>query len=110
VETSLQFIRHVPPALKAKLIAEAEERGSNMNDVAVRALSKRYKVKVEGQPQTRKTTPNPEGTDMMLRIPVGLHRAIRVAAAETGRSAPREILVSLCKHYDVLLDAARVAA
>jgi plasmid stability protein len=47
---------------------------------------------------------------MMLRIPVGLHRAIRVAAAETGRSAPREILVSLCKHYDVLLDAARVAA
>ncbi len=98
-DRSLQFLRNVPPALKAGLANEALTRGSNMNSVAVGILATAYDVEVEAE-EPRKTTPSPDGTDMMLRLAsTELRVALRLAAAMHDWSVPREVVWTLCLHY-----------
>ena len=98
-DRSLQFLRNVPPALKKRLANEALKRESNMNAVAVGILSAAYGVEVEVS-ALRKTTPSPNGTDMMLRIASSELRAkLRHAAAEHDWSVPKEVVFTLCAHY-----------
>lgn len=111
------YIRHVSPELKRRLIADADEQASNMNDVCTSILAGRYEVDV-ARDATRKTAPSPSVNDViMLRLPSGLRRALEYAAVATGRSASREAHYALCQHYGLSLpplpgrnDPARVVA
>ena len=94
---------HAPPELKSKLVEEAEEDKSNMNEVARRILSRHYGIPF--MPNGRRTNASPDGFELNLRLPLELDRSIRIAAAAAGRSTKREILFTLCAHYGLRLPA-----
>lgn len=107
MKTTQQYLRHMPPGLKAALIADADAQGSNMNTVAVKILADRYKVKI-GELSDRKTTSDPDGDQWAIRLPDKLHTAIQIAAVrnkgKTVRNGPAgEVLGALCDHYGIEL-------
>ena len=92
---------HAPPELKAKLVEEAEEDGSNMNEIARRILSNAYGVPFI--PNGRRTNASPEGFELNLRLPGPLDDRVRAGAYANRRTTKREILFTLCAHYGLRL-------
>lgn len=89
-----------PPALRKKLVKEAEKAGTNLHDVAVGILAAHYKVPFE--PSGRHTTPAPDAEELNLRVSGPLWRAISARAVSTRQ---QEALKVLCTHYDLAMPA-----
>ncbi len=81
------------------LVALARDRGSNLTSVTLEILARRYGVPFE--PSGRKTTPDPDGEEINLSIPLPLMQAIgAVANVRPGRpSIQNEIRRALCAEF-----------
>lgn len=90
----------VPPELRPRLVADAEEHDSNLTELVIVILAKRFKVPFEAT--GRKTAPSKNGEELNLRLPMALYKAIAVAAAGQ-HSVQREILAALCANYSLTL-------
>lgn len=89
----------VDPELRPRIVADAEEHDSNVTDVVLAILAKRYKVACE--PNGRRTAADPGGEELNLRLPMPLYQRIAAAAAERHPwSVPDEIRAALCAHYE----------
>jgi hypothetical protein len=103
-ESSILFVRLRSPVtgewlahpdLRRKLVEEAEEKGSNLTDVAIEILSRRCNVKFV--PNGRKTSPSPDARELNLgRVSDDLWRALAVAGTGSRQDAARTML---CQHY-----------
>lgn len=94
----------VSPELRPRLVEDAEEAGTNLTDVVLQILAKRYKVPIE--PTGRKTTPAKDGEELNLRLPLPLKTAIGAKANVAGHSLQRQILDDLSAHYKLAAIAA----
>lgn len=88
--------------LRARLVAEALERGSNLTDVVVEILGERYKVPAS-LPSGRKTAPRSDSDILKILLPVKLWKAIRKAADRAGRRDMDEVRHALCDHYGLAM-------
>jgi hypothetical protein len=78
-------VRDFPPVLKRALIQEADKRESNMNDVAVTILAKRFKVPFTPTWRKAARPAAQQNTDLVtFTMPKELRQKIKVAAAEQG--------------------------
>lgn len=84
----------VDPKLRPKLVAFAEEQESNLTDVVIAILGRRYGVAVA--PNGRRTAPDKDAVELNLRLPMPLYQAIAQAAVTHPRSVPDEIRAALC--------------
>lgn len=92
----------VPPELREKLAADARERGSNLTEVVVSILARRYNVACD--PTVRGTAPSPTAEHLNLRLPMELYRELELARIASGRrSYQLEFLAALCAHYGLRL-------
>lgn len=78
------FMRNVPSDLRQRLIETAEERESNLNDVAVQALADALGVRYE--PVGRKAATSVDTTTVALRAPASLRKKLRLKAVREGVS------------------------
>lgn len=92
-----------PPELKQRLVADAESRGTNMNEVILEILAKRYRVAFT--PAGRPGRASPSGYDLELRLPIALDRAAAAAAGANGRTVPREVIAVIAEHYSLEVPA-----
>lgn len=96
----------VAPELRARLVADAQEQGTNLTEVAVGILCRRYSVAYE--PNGRRANPKADDGVLNLRLPVRLYRAIK---ASTDGPYQDAIRAALCEHYGLSVPArARAAA
>lgn len=86
-----------PPGLRGKIVSDVEEKASNMNDVVMEILARRYSVPFE--PKHRRTAPAAASDILPLRVPGVIRDAIDRACAGTGRNRQDEVLVALCENY-----------
>lgn len=94
----------VPPELREKLAADARERGTNLTDVVISILSRRYAVPCEAS--VRETSPSTSAEHLNLRLPMDLYRALELARIGSGRrSYQDELRAALCAHYGLRLPA-----
>lgn len=99
-----ECVRGTPPKIKSALIAEAEENGTNVNDVAVRILADHFDYTYEPEHVRKRldASANTEYRTLMLRLPSDLAHQLRVAAVGSGLPARRDyVLAILAKHLDV---------
>ena len=89
----------VPPELRDRLSADAEERNSNMTDVIITILSKRYGISV--MPSVRRARqPADTHAPIYVNFPLPLYQAVAQAAAMKVRwSFQDEVRTALCEHY-----------
>lgn len=88
----------VDPGLRPKLVADAEEKGTNLTEIAVEILARRYDVAVIAN--GRKSSPQANDETMLLRLPWHLYTAISAASAVNHRSGYQdEIRATLSAHY-----------
>lgn len=87
----------VPAELRPKLVADAEEKGTNMTDVALAILATRFKIPYEAN--GRKSTPKADDDLMILRLPWNLFQVISATATSRRWSYVDEIRSTLCAHY-----------
>lgn len=87
------------PDLRKRLVEEAEEKGSNLTDVALEILSKRCSVPFV--PNGRKTSPSPnQGVLNLGAVSDQLWIALEQVARQVNRrSAADGVRVLLCQHY-----------
>lgn len=86
----------VDPMLREHLVKDAEEKGSNLTDVAVEILSKSCKVPFV--PTGRKTKPSPSQHELNLgRVSIQLFRTLSVYG--TSGSAQDAARMILSRHY-----------
>lgn len=95
----------VHPDLRPRLVADAEEQGSNLTEVALRILCDRYRVPyaVNG----RRTSPKPADEILNVRLPMALYRAIKSSNDVPYQDAIR---ADLCAHYGLEMPSAAAAA
>lgn len=88
-----------PPELRPKLVADAQDQNTNMTEIAIGILSRRYGVPT--MPNGRRTHPKSADDIILLRIPQELAAAIGAAAnaAVPRRTINDEIRAALCAHY-----------
>lgn len=96
------------PKLRPCLVADAAKTGTNLTEVVLEILAKRYKVPYE--PSGRKTKPAKNGEELNLRLPHELRTAIGAEANVEGHSLQRQILADLCDHYKLAMPARSAAA
>lgn len=94
-----------PPELREKLVEDALGQGTNLTEVVVAILARRFKVPYE--PHGRKTDPVASQDVLNLRIPQDLRQKLDVAGAmaKPKRSAQKEALATLCQHYGLRMPA-----
>jgi hypothetical protein len=80
--------------LRPRLVADAAERGTNLSDVAVDVLCKRFAIPFE--PNGRKTHPQRDDDVINLRLPAALYRALVSAYAVKYQDGIRHVL---CAYY-----------
>jgi transposase-like protein len=99
-----------PPDLKARIVADAVEKGTNANAVAVEILARTFNVNADDWGQDgRRTRPGKPSEDeyvIVIGMPAKLRLALdRAAAARKNRdglgkwSAQDEARVALAAHY-----------
>lgn len=95
---SRQKIVNFPVVLKRALIAAAEADESNMNDVAVAVLAKKFGVRFT---PSGMSTPglDPRITRTGLLMPIPLHRKIKIEAARRDMHGNDLIVQVLSTHF-----------
>lgn len=90
----------VHPDLRPRLVEDAKDQGSNMTDVALGILHKRYGLTFV--PNGRVTDPRPEDDIIRLRLPQPLYTALVRSHGVKYVEAIRQIL---CAHYALRIPA-----
>lgn len=96
----------VSAEVKEKLSAEALERGSSVNDVAVGILAERYRLKFQGTGRRSPGTHTAEGP-LLLRMPLTLYKRIHAAAVDCSKTDVVER--QLREHYELVEISASAA-
>lgn len=86
----------VSAPVKERLVADANERGSSVNDVAVAILATKYRVKFQGTGRRSPGTHTAAGP-LVLRVPTTLYRKVHTAAL--GRTKSAVVESDLRAHY-----------
>lgn len=84
----------VAPELRPRLVAEAAEQGTNMTEVALAILHRRFGLTYV--PTGRVTDPRPDEDIIRLRLPQPLYQALAGSYGPKYVEAIRQIL---CAHY-----------
>lgn len=92
-----------PPELREKLVADAQDHGTNLTEVAVVILARSLKVPYE--PVGRKANPGLDSDVLKLNIPADLDQALRFSAAGANLTRQRAALTLLCAHYGLRMVA-----
>lgn len=95
----------VPEELRTKLLAEAEERGTNLNAVIVTILARRFGIAFEPEGRSAaKSTPRVDVASLKVSLPIQLRQAVGRAAqsAHPPRSVPEEIRRALADHFGLV--------
>lgn len=94
-----------PPELRPRLLAIAEERGSNLTDVVVDLLSSHYGI--EAELTGRRSTPRGGVETMTVRLPRALHEAVSRSAGQAypKLSIPDEVRRVLCESVGLAVAA-----
>src|SRR6266508_5991896 len=85
----------MPEELRRRLDDEVQERGTNLNDVAVEILASRFAVPFE--PTGRRGAPRSGGGDVLLRLPPELKDKLARRAAERRRTTNDLIVETLAE-------------
>ncbi|MFL5313063.1 MAG: hypothetical protein ACJ79H_21735 [Myxococcales bacterium] len=94
----------VPAELRQRLAEDAKDRGTNLTEVVVSILAKRYGVECEVD--QRDTKPSKSGDWLNLRLPLPLYQALELARIGSGRrSYQDELRGALCVHYGLRMPA-----
>lgn len=91
--------------LRTCLVADAEQRGTNLTEVAIDILAQRYGVAASSS--SRKAAPGKDAWELVLRIPLQLKMAIGARANKAGHSLQQEVREALCAHYGLAMPAKR---
>jgi hypothetical protein len=83
-ETRQLHIDELDPDLKTRLVAEAEESGVSINDLAVGILAEHHGVRFVGTGRPSRGAAG--GAGLQLPVPQSLWLRIHNAAGKTGRS------------------------
>lgn len=97
VEKSDLLIDAVPRLTRRKLQAEARSEQVSINDVAVAVLCAHYGL--ECDPTAPRFYPGKNSPKLYLRIPIEVHRQLRVEAASNGWTQGGLVLKILAEHY-----------
>lgn len=95
----------VSAEVKARLVAEAQERDLCINDVAVGILAERYRVIFQGTGRRSNGAHKPEGP-MVFTVPLALYRKIHAAALTRTKT---EVVEQDFRDHFGLVDAAAAA-
>lgn len=91
-DTVLLQIYDFPPRLKKRLMAAADKAGSNVNDIAVACLARKFDVPFT--PTGRKASVAAgDSTNVVFKMPTLLRRRIRSAAANND-ALPRDVVIA----------------
>lgn len=91
------LIDGVPTRTRRALQSTAREQKVGINDVAVAILCARYQLDCE--PTAPRYYPGRNSQKLYLRIPVEVHRRLRVEAASNGWTQGGLVLAALAEHY-----------
>lgn len=94
--------------LRPRLVKEATETETNLTEVVLRILAKRYSVPYE--PTGRKTAPAKNGEELNLRLPIPLKTAIGAEANVIGCTLQEQVRADLCDHYGLTMPGAAATA
>lgn len=88
----------VHPDLRARMIADATEKGTNLGDLTVQILCKRFGIVYSAN--MRRSTPDPAGDKPQLNfhMPVELERVMGAVYPGSNRMADG-IRLALCSYY-----------
>lgn len=93
--------------VKERLVRDAEEQGSSVNDLTVRILAEAFEVEFNGTGRRSPGTRTTEGA-LNLRVPRDLYLAIDSAAGERPRGSRTKVAVvdaALREHYSLAVAA-----
>lgn len=90
----------VDPDLRARLIADAKEQNTNMTDVILSILHKRYDLAYAAN--GRATEPRADDEKIRFRVPLPLYNAL---VASYGVKYVDGIRALLCAHYGLRIPA-----
>lgn len=96
--TSTMFVRNITPELKTLIVAEAAERKVGMNDLVVGVLADRFAIPFEPSGQVG-TTQLGDSTDLVLRLPTRLRRAVAIEAARRDDTIKGVVCAALDRHF-----------
>jgi hypothetical protein len=97
----------VHPNLRARMVADAQAKHTNLTDLATQILSERFSVPYE--PSSRRSSPQPDSGDQMnFRLPDRLKR--KIVASSYPLSLTDAIRKALCDHYDLQIPQSSAAA
>lgn len=88
------------PELRPRLVADAVEEGTNLTEVALAILHKRFRLPFVARSITR--TPNADEDYLRLRLPAPLYHNLTATYGTKYVQAIREIL---CAHYGLPMPA-----
>ena len=94
----------VTPALKRALITEAERQNASVNDVAVGAVARHYRVAFLPSGQRPATVADPDKLDLVLRMPRRIKKRIERDALESGANIMDTIERVLSEEFRVALE------
>ena len=99
-KNKLRNVKSVPPELKAALIAEAEQDGRSVTDVALCILADYFEVDCPAIGNQARSEPT-LGDQLQLRIPVDhkLWGAFWAASREWSTTESSAIIKVLAQHY-----------
>jgi transposase-like protein len=97
-ETKDLLVRNFPPDVKEALVALADERDTNMNDVAVELLAEEFGVPYT--PRRRRAVPPGDSGDVVLRMPAKLKQKLRTASYRRDEPMAAIVLESLRAKLD----------
>lgn len=87
----------VHPDLRTRMIEEAQEKGTNLGDLAVQILSKHFNIPHTVNGSSRRTTPREDAEQFNFRMPASLERVL--GATYPGKELADGIRYVLCAHY-----------
>jgi Arc/MetJ family transcription regulator len=91
------FVGGLSAELKDAIASEVAQRRTNMNDVVVAILARKYRVAFE--PTGRRSSAIGPSGDLVLRMPAELQRTIKARAAESGATLQDEIKRTLSDYF-----------
>jgi hypothetical protein len=93
----------MPPPLKQRVVAIAAAEGSNLNDVIVGMLAKKYGVRFK--PSGRKSSSRDDKLKVLVRMPDQLKLELQRHAVELRTNLTELIVISLATTFNVPIDA-----